>query len=370
MAKQAWAVHRAGHPGGLPYPHAVPLPNYRASAVLVTSIKEDRGFFCPACLHCRDDHNLGSATRRRASQGCKPRTAANLRSDVTFPLRTAGFRVLTRPWLVAGVWALVRGRSFPRTSVFLGPPMEQSLSALANQALGVPSVHGDNMDHGGGHPPSYTMAATAMFENSVVQLPSIQHVEDCNGADCTGLTGVAHAPPDGWPWVEPGFVPPVLPVPEMEDGPQKMVHLPRLLANSGHSPELLESAVGTGMRLIHTLAGLLEPYRAIPDAWSSLRLLKALQARSTAPRTVVGVVGNTGAGKSSVINALLDEEEFVAPFPLCLRLRPLIGLRSGCFPRTASERVQLRLPRFRTTIPQTPPPATGLRSSSSPEKIG
>lgn len=36
-----------------------------------------------------------------------------------------------------------------------------------------------------------------------------------------------------------------------------------------------------------------------------------LQTQSKTTRTVVGVVGNTGAGKSSVINALLDEERLV-----------------------------------------------------------
>lgn len=34
-------------------------------------------------------------------------------------------------------------------------------------------------------------------------------------------------------------------------------------------------------------------------------------AKSRAPRTVIGVVGDTGAGKSSVINALLEEEQLV-----------------------------------------------------------
>ncbi len=98
---------------------------------------------------------------------------------------------------------------------------------------------------------------------------------------------------------------------EFEVGPQEMVYLPHLLAHSGDSPELLEAAVGTGMHLIDSLTGHLGQYPMIPDACQFLRELKSLQTRATLPRTVVGVVGNTGAGKSSVINALLDEEELV-----------------------------------------------------------
>lgn len=45
------------------------------------------------------------------------------------------------------------------------------------------------------------------------------------------------------------------------------------------------------------------------DSW--IKSTIDLQKRTAPARTVVGVVGNTGAGKSSVINALLDEERFV-----------------------------------------------------------
>lgn len=95
-----------------------------------------------------------------------------------------------------------------------------------------------------------------------------------------------------------------------DSGPEVSAHIQKLLADASNSPEVLESAVEVGAGLIDSLAAPLEnaPY---PDAAAWLKSLRDLQTRTQAPRTVVGVVGNTGAGKSSVINALLDEERCV-----------------------------------------------------------
>lgn len=76
-------------------------------------------------------------------------------------------------------------------------------------------------------------------------------------------------------------------------------------------PQKLETAVKTGMTV---LAELEEPLRTIPrdtDARSWLAQIAEVRKSATKNRTVIGVVGNTGAGKSSIINALLDEERLV-----------------------------------------------------------
>lgn len=48
-----------------------------------------------------------------------------------------------------------------------------------------------------------------------------------------------------------------------------------------------------------------------PDAQTWMESIIKLLPHVERKRTVVGVVGNTGAGKSSLINALLDEERLV-----------------------------------------------------------
>ncbi|KAK4109597.1 hypothetical protein N656DRAFT_839036 [Canariomyces notabilis] len=70
-------------------------------------------------------------------------------------------------------------------------------------------------------------------------------------------------------------------------------HLQRLVSERSTEPERLEDAVAAGMRFLQDLKEPLE---------GSLAKLS---------RTIVGVVGNTGAGKSSVISAVLDDERLL-----------------------------------------------------------
>lgn len=72
-------------------------------------------------------------------------------------------------------------------------------------------------------------------------------------------------------------------------------------------PETLETGVTIGIDLLDRLKVHLSAFKNIDvDTW--LDTINTLKESAKPTRTVVGVVGNTGAGKSSVINALLDEE--------------------------------------------------------------
>ncbi|KAL2196856.1 hypothetical protein P885DRAFT_69332 [Corynascus similis CBS 632.67] len=70
------------------------------------------------------------------------------------------------------------------------------------------------------------------------------------------------------------------------------------LISPDNPPELLEKGVKIGVRVLESLK---IPLKAIND----------LEGLAKPSRTIVGVVGNTGAGKSSVISAVLDEERLL-----------------------------------------------------------
>ncbi|KAI0020202.1 Dynamin family-domain-containing protein [Xylariomycetidae sp. FL0641] len=74
--------------------------------------------------------------------------------------------------------------------------------------------------------------------------------------------------------------------------------------------DVLEAGVDVSNVLLDNLKRALEHFQS-EDAAAIRRSLDDLKARTAPTRTVVGVVGNTGAGKSSVINALLDEERLL-----------------------------------------------------------
>lgn len=183
--------------------------------------------------------------------------------------------------------------------------MEPDLAAVAGKALRATKAYSDNVGHDDGN------------------MQDRRPAEHCTGGQHTSSIVVAHADQIGCTFSTevPNFVPPVstpfvspIPTePEFDDDARELVHLPRLLADAGDSPQLLEAAVEAGVLLIHELVERLGQHQEIPDAYRFFKSLKELETRSTPPRTVIAVVGNTGAGKSSVINALLDEEELVTP---------------------------------------------------------
>ncbi|KAI5858268.1 hypothetical protein GGS23DRAFT_586673 [Durotheca rogersii] len=80
-------------------------------------------------------------------------------------------------------------------------------------------------------------------------------------------------------------------------------------------PERLESAVRVGVRLLEDLRRALRAPNHPGREWAGE--VNALLGRAKPTRTVIGVVGNTGAGKSSIINAVLDQERLLPTS--CLR---------------------------------------------------
>jgi GTPase SAR1 family protein len=76
-------------------------------------------------------------------------------------------------------------------------------------------------------------------------------------------------------------------------------------------PKHLEAIVKTGLQSIKALESVLKMQAGNQEAEAWLTQALGLKKQAERQRTIVGVVGNTGAGKSSVINALLGEERLV-----------------------------------------------------------
>lgn len=93
-----------------------------------------------------------------------------------------------------------------------------------------------------------------------------------------------------------------------DSAPKQTNYLERLC--NGDTLDSLEAGVLIATRLLEQLRDVLGTYKNRDvDNW--IKAIVDLEKRTTPTRTVVGVVGNTGAGKSSVINALLDEERLL-----------------------------------------------------------
>jgi regulator of replication initiation timing len=77
-------------------------------------------------------------------------------------------------------------------------------------------------------------------------------------------------------------------------------------------PKMLEAGVSQSLKILQNLKQIFSRYAEdSPDALAWTVAIEKLIPQAQRKRTVVGVVGNTGAGKSSVINAMLDEERLV-----------------------------------------------------------
>lgn len=118
----------------------------------------------------------------------------------------------------------------------------------------------------------------------------------------------------GEPRDDRGFNAP--PAPTHDDEPRIDLQWLQELVNDSEkrSVHVLERAVRVGVKALEGLKGPLEAAKNIEDTTAAqwLKMINDVQSRAKPTRTIVGVVGNTGAGKSSVISAVLDEERLLA----------------------------------------------------------
>jgi predicted GTPase len=80
-------------------------------------------------------------------------------------------------------------------------------------------------------------------------------------------------------------------------------------------PTILQIGVERGVKVLNSLDKVFSEANSsninLPASWK--KAMESLRSFTKPSRTVVAVMGNTGAGKSSVVNALLDEEKCVTP---------------------------------------------------------
>jgi hypothetical protein len=106
---------------------------------------------------------------------------------------------------------------------------------------------------------------------------------------------------------------------------QQITRLQKLIEQA--TPDVLEAEVRTLKTFLETLRTPLEGKIAHQDVTHWVKQIANLENRKVDTPTIIGVVGNTGAGKSSVINALLDEERLVPTN--CSKSTPLSGCAYG-----------------------------------------
>ena len=104
-----------------------------------------------------------------------------------------------------------------------------------------------------------------------------------------------------------------VPAEEGSTGPQTkappMFNIQELFTDC--TAEQLEDGVKGGVELLEKIRNTLSSQGQNPEVAQWLQNIQNVAKQAEQSKTIVGVVGNTGAGKSSVINALLDEERLL-----------------------------------------------------------
>lgn len=139
------------------------------------------------------------------------------------------------------------------------------------------------------------------------------------------------------------------PVTTTDDYGQKHFQLAAMFKDA--TPQVLESAVDASVKLLDTLrAPIASKMENSPDAEHWIQQIDMIKKLAVKTKTVIGVVGNTGAGKSSVINAMLEEERLVPTN--CMRACTVCIFRSQTllrasilYPREGS-RLPHNMPRY------------------------
>lgn len=80
---------------------------------------------------------------------------------------------------------------------------------------------------------------------------------------------------------------------------------------SDKSLESLKRGVVEGVEILGQLKPIVSKYRHGSSGNDFMKRIEAIHKSSIPTRVLIGIVGTTGAGKSSIINALLDEERLV-----------------------------------------------------------
>jgi hypothetical protein len=145
--------------------------------------------------------------------------------------------------------------------------------------------------------------------------------------------------------------------------PPEAVAMPRLkLLCQKSSLEVMEKAVQIGINSLTRLRDSLNRANSFDNSYWIESIDKLLGRNRQ--KTIVGVVGTTGAGKSSIINAVLDEERYVFII-ICISER-MLSILTGldCCLRTAYELARLLPQKWRTTSPKIRKSSIELKSIS------